>query len=84
MTLDANQKRALRKLWVGDQTLEEIRDDLGITAEELRAAAIELNLPAERPPPPYLPTPAEIRQACAAFRMKCTAAEREARLGRLK
>lgn len=84
MTLDANQKRALRKMWVGDLTLEEIQDDLGITAEELADAVASLGLPSERPPAAFLPTPEEIRLACAALRMNWTPAERESRLGRLK
>jgi hypothetical protein len=84
MNLDANQKRALRKMWVGDLTLEEIQDDLGITAEELAEAVESLGLPADRPPAAYLPSPQEIRQACASLRMNWTPAERESRLGRLK
>ena len=84
MTLDANQKRALRKMWSGDLTLEEIQDDLGITPEQLAEAAASLDLPAERPPAAYMPTEDEIRIACAALRMNWTPAERESRLGRMK
>lgn len=84
MKLDANQKRALRKLWVGDLTREEIQDDLGLTAEELEQAAISLGLPQDRPPSAYQPTAEEIRITCAKFRFSWTPAERDARLGRLK
>jgi len=82
--VNANQKRALSKLWGGDLTLEEIQEDLGVTRGELLAEAAAMGLPGERPEAAYLPTPEEIRRACAELRMKRTAAEREARLGRMK
>lgn len=84
MTLTANQKRALRRMWPGDLTTEEIGDELGLTELELQAAVALLGL-GERPAvSAYMPTEAEIRAACAAIRFKWTPAEREARLGRLR
>jgi hypothetical protein len=83
MTLTANQKRALRRLWKGDSTTDEICVEVGLTAEGLVAAAALLGLPERAEPEIYLPTPAQIRIECAKIRMGWTPAEREARLGRM-
>lgn len=83
MTLNANQKRALRRLWPGDLTTEEIRDELGVTPDELAAAVLAMGLPVRQEGTIYIPTPETIRLECAKIRSAWTPAEREARLGRL-
>lgn len=83
MKLNANQKRALRRLWPGDLTTDEIRDELGITPEQLLAAAAIMGLPERQEGTIYIPSPETIRLECAKIRASWTPAEREARLGRL-
>lgn len=74
-----NQKRALRHLWKGELTLEEIAEEMGFSAAELDAAAEVMGLPERRETDVYLPTREEILLAAAAIRAKWTPAEREAR-----
>ena len=69
MSLTANQKRALRRLWTSDSTTEDICDDLEMSPEQLAAAAVELGLPPRVEPECYCPTPDEIRRAAAALRL---------------
>lgn len=83
MILTSNQKRAIRRLWIGDLTTQEICDEMGWTETHLVAVAAFLELPARTEPNVYLPTPAEIRLECAKIRAGWSPAEREARLGRL-
>lgn len=83
MMLSANQKRAIRRLWKGDLTTQEICEELGFTESMLLAASAILGLPERTEPDVFVPTPEYIRLECAKIRMKWTAAEREARLGRL-
>lgn len=83
MTLNANQKRALRRLWPGDLTTDEIRDEIGVTREEFAAAVLAMGLPERQEGAIYMPSPEVIRLECAKIRASWTPAEREARLGRL-
>lgn len=83
MILSANQKRAIRRLWKGDLTTQEICEELGFTEDRLLAAAAFLRLPERVEPDVYIPTEVEIRLQCAIIRSGWTPAEREARLGRL-
>lgn len=83
MILSANQKRAIRRLWKGDLTTQEICEELGFTEERLLQAADFLRLPERAEPDVFIPTPEYIRLQCAIIRSKWTPAEREARLGRL-
>lgn len=78
----ANLRRRLRRLWVSDCLFEELCDEVGMTADEVRAYAITLGLNPNRPEPEvYLPTPAEILAETTKIKMSWTPAEREARLG---
>lgn len=85
MTLDPNQKRAIRHLWKGELTLEEIAEEMHLSMEQLRAEAEALELPERDETEVYLPNREEILMAAAEIRSKWTPAEREARLaaGRL-
>lgn len=74
-----NQKRALRHLWKGELTNDEIAEEMGFSADELDAAAAEMGLPERRETDVYLPTREEILLAAAAIREGWTPAEREAR-----
>jgi hypothetical protein len=96
MKLTPNQKRALWRLWMGEYTLDEIPEEMDIatasfkdtescsirtfTVERVLAAAKVMGLPERVEPNIYLPTPQEIRIACAGFRAGWTPAEREARM----
>lgn len=84
MKLTANHKRALRRLWKGDLTTEEICTEVGLTAEQLVFAAQSMGLPPREEPEFYLPDEATIRLECAKIRASWTPEEREARLGRIK
>jgi hypothetical protein len=83
MILTANQKRAIRRLWKGDLTTQEICEEIGFTEGMLLAAAAVLNLPDRTEPDVFVPTQEMIRLECAKIRMTWTPAEREARLGRI-
>jgi hypothetical protein len=80
MILSPNQKRALRHLWKGELTMQEIAEEMAFSAEQLTAAAAMLNLPERDDPDVYLPSPEEIRLAAAQIRSEWSQAEREARL----
>lgn len=96
MKLTANQKRALRRLWDENLTLDEIASDLtfstyewslaGEVAEVVEfdavavVAAAEVLLLGPRPDVPPPPSQEEIRLAAAAIRAGWSQAEREARL----
>lgn len=80
MTLTPNQKRAIRHLWKGELTNEEIAEELGFTDEQLREAAAILELPERALSDTYLPSREQILMAAAEIRAKWTPAEREARL----
>ena len=75
----ANRKRQLHRLWAGDSSLDEICDDLGMNEDEVLEFAQSLGLPPRPEPEFFLPTPEEIRLACAAIRSKWTQLERESR-----
>jgi len=79
--LTANQKRALRRLWDENLTLDEIAsaevEEFDVPAV-LRAAMFLCLGPRPDVPPP--PSPEEIRLAAAGIRAGWTQAEREARL----
>lgn len=76
----ANKKRKLRRLWKGDSSFDEICEEMGMTGDAVEAFAAALGL-SERPESEaYLPTPEEIRLACARIRAAWTPAERESRL----
>lgn len=75
----ANQKRLIRRLWVGEYTIVEICEEMQMSPAELMVFAKSLGL-GERPPVEcYLPTQEEIRLACAKIRAGWSEAEREAR-----
>jgi len=80
MTLTPNQKRAIRHLWKGELTMEEIAEEMGFTPAQLEAAAASLGLPARLESDVYLPTRDEIRREAAKIRAGWTPPEREARL----
>jgi hypothetical protein len=94
--LTANQKRALRRLWDENLTLDEIASDLTFSTYEWSlkgevAEVVEFDVPAvlgaamflclgPRPDVPPPPSPEEIRLAAAGIRAGWSQAEREARL----
>ena len=93
MKLTANQKRALRRLWEENLTLDEIASDLTFSTYEWRedAEVTEFDVPAvlraamylclgPRPNVPPPPSQEEIRIAAAKIRAGWTQAERESRL----
>lgn len=96
MKLTANQKRALRRLWDENLTLDEIGSDLTFSTYEWSlkgevAEVVEFGVPevlraamylclGPRPDVPPPPSPEEIRVAAANIRAGWTQAEREARL----
>lgn len=82
MKLDANAKRAIRRLWLSDLSWEEICIDLQMTGEQLEESRVSLGLPEREDPDPYIPTPEQIRIECAKIRAGWSQAEREARLSR--
>lgn len=84
MNMTANEKRAIRRLWKSDMTLAEICEELGFSVGEVSDAAAHLGLPERDAPDIYLPSPDEIRAACAKIRETWSPAERELRLGRLR
>jgi hypothetical protein len=75
----ANRKRQLHRLWAGDSSLDEICDDLGMAEDEVLEFAQSLGLPPRPEPEFFLPTPEQIRMACAEIRSKWTQLERESR-----
>lgn len=78
----ANLRRRLRRLWVSDCLFEELCDEMGMTAAEVRVYAVSLGLDPNRPEPDvYLPTPEEILRETTKIKMSWTPVEREARLG---
>lgn len=79
MNLTPNQKRALRHLWKGELTAEEIAEELEFTADELSEAVRLMNLPDRVEPDVYIPTKEQILIAAAEIRANWTPAEREAR-----
>ena len=79
MNLTPDQKRALRRLWKGEMTTDEIADEMGFTRDQLDAAVAFMGLPEREEPDVYIPTREEILLAAAAIRAKWTPAEREAR-----
>lgn len=79
MKLTPNQKRALRHLWKGELTMEEIAEEMNFTAFELSEAVRLMNLPDRVEPDIYIPTREEILLEAAKIRAKWTPAEREAR-----
>ena len=96
MNLTPNQKRAIRRLWRGGLTIEEVAEELSIssvdfgdcdvvdfTSEMVLEIASEMQLPERVESNDYIPTPSEIRLACAAIRQSWSQAEREARIGGL-
>lgn len=102
MKLTPNQKRAIRRLWRGGLSIDEIAEELSLssvdfgdcdvvdfTPEMVISLAATMRLPARIEPNDYIPTPSEIRMACAEIRQSWTPAEREARIcgleyGRMK
>lgn len=94
MRLTPNQKRAMRRLWRGGLTLDEVAEELSISSVDFGDCEIvdfttamvldiaeHMQLPERVEPNDYIPTPAEIRMACAEIRQSWTPAEREARIG---
>jgi len=80
----ANQKRRLRRLWASDSSIEEICEEIEMSAADLLLFAASLGLESRDQPDCYLPSPLEIRLAAARIRMGWSQSEREARLeGRL-
>jgi hypothetical protein len=94
MKLTPNQKRAMRRLWRGGLTLDEIAEELSLssvdfgdcetvdfTADVVVAIAEWMGLPERVDPNDYVPSPEQIRMACAEIRQGWTPSEREARIG---
>lgn len=75
----ANLKRRLRRRWKSDASLDELATEFGVTLDELARMADDLGL-GEREAECYLPTPEEIRLACARLRAGWSESERESRL----
>ena len=82
MRLDANKKRAIRRLWRSDLSWDEICSDLACSSQQLEDMRFHLGLPEREDPDTYIPTPEEIRVKCAEIRQGWTEQEREARLVR--
>jgi hypothetical protein len=80
MKLTPNQKRALRHLWKGELTFNEIAEEMEFSPEQLEAVAKSMGLPQRVDPETYLPSREEIRMAAAMIRSEWSQAEREARL----
>ena len=79
MNIDGGRKRALRRLWKGESTNEEICEELGWDTATLAQAVAFLGLPERVEPEVYLPTPEEIRLECAKLRFGWTPSERDSR-----
>lgn len=77
---DANEKRRLRRLWVGELTTDEIAHEMGWSLETLLAVARSLGIPDRIEPDVYMPSEIEIKMAAASIRMSWTDAERDQRL----
>jgi hypothetical protein len=75
----ANRKRLLRRLWVGENTLTEICEELALSEHEVLEFAAALGLGDRVEPECYLPSREEILLACARIRQGWSQAEREAR-----
>jgi hypothetical protein len=76
----ANQKRKFRRLWKGDSSHGEICEEMGMTEEQVAAFAASLGLGEREEPDVYIPSPEDIRMACARIRAGWSQVEREARL----
>lgn len=76
----ANKKRKLHRLWNSENTIDEICEEMDMDEDEVVVLATEMGLP-EMPEScrSYIPTPEELRLACAAVRAGWTDAERDAR-----
>lgn len=75
----ANQKRLIRRLWVGEYTLTEICEEMRMSEAQVLSFATTLGLGERVEPECYLPTQEEIRLACARIRAGWSQSEREAR-----
>lgn len=71
----------IRKMY-GDQAVlnDEIASDLDMNEAEFLEACEAIGLPRRVNPPIYVPSPQEIRTACAEVRSNWTAQDREERL----
>lgn len=76
----ANRKRRLRRRWKSDASLEELAAEFGVSHAELLGMAGDLGL-GPREAECYLPSPEDIRLACAKLRAEWSESERESRLG---
>lgn len=75
----ANRKRKLRHLWRGELGLDEIAEALEMPIGELLAFAESLRLGPRPEVEVYIPTPEQIRLACAEIRSGWSRSELEAR-----
>ena len=80
MKLTANQKRAIRRLWKGDLTTEEICEEMQFTGNQLDEARTSLGLPEREEPDTYLPSPLQIKIECAKIRETWSESTREQRI----
>jgi hypothetical protein len=75
----ANLKRRIKRLWKGDLTLEEIREETGMPVEEFLALAAGMGLVDRPEPDVYIPTADQIRMDTAAIRAAWSKSELESR-----
>lgn len=59
----------LRRRWSSGDSVDDVAESIGLTVADAAALAASLGLPPD-PQPKYLPTDAEIRVACAKFRLR--------------
>lgn len=72
-------RRKIQRLWVGELTLDEVCEEMGMTEAELTAFASSIGLPPRGHVECYLPAPLEIVEACARYRHSWQPGEREVR-----
>ena len=77
----AEEEAVIRRFYNDQAVLnDEIASDLDMNEAEFLEACECIGLPRRENPPIYVPTPAEIRTACAEIRHNWTQGEREERL----
>lgn len=74
------ESRIIRRLYDSEWSNEEIAGEVGMSIGEFLEACLAVGLPVRPEPDLYMPTPEQIREACAEIRAGWTQAEREDRL----